>query len=126
MLSASASIIVGVVSGILTSLVIWITLQLFKKVVLPWYQELTYQGLNISGGWIGIYSHTENPSTIDDPDYMVDITQQGHIVNGTIILRKQPTGDRSSKEFLFNGTFRDGNLVFTYKPKDNTRLGLGS
>ena len=126
MINISSSIILGVVSGILTSLLIWLILQLFKNLLLPWYQTITYQGLKISGTWIGLYTVTENPSTTDDPDYIINIEQRGHVVQGTLIRNKNQGGTRDPKEFKFNGTFRDGNLVFTYKPKDDTRLGLGA
>mgnify|MGYP001559453092 CR=1 FL=1 len=126
MLSVSDSIMLGVISGILTSFVIWLVLQIFQKTILPWYQTITYQGLKISGAWIGIFSDKTSPSTIDDPDYVIYINQKGHFIEGSLIRNKNHDGSRGSKEFTFNGLFRDGNLVLTYKPKDNTRLGLGA
>jgi hypothetical protein len=122
----SSSIFIGVLSGIVTSLIIWLVVQVFKKVLLPSYQSITYQGLEISGTWIGLYVETTNPSTTDDPDLIISINQKGHIVDGTLIRNKIQDGTRDNKEFVLKGTFRDGNLVLSYKPKDNTRLGLGA
>ncbi|MCU0678461.1 MAG: hypothetical protein MUF19_02655 [Candidatus Pacebacteria bacterium] len=126
MLSISSSIILGVVSGITTSLFVWVIVKIFNAVILPWYQTVTYQGSDISGTWICIYTKSQNPSTIDDPDQSISIEQHGHTIAGSIFLNKQPNGDRNTKEFKFRGIFRDGHLVFTYEPKDKTKLGLGT
>lgn len=126
MLTVSGSIFLGVISGVLTSFVIWVAFKIFSKMVLPWYQSIIYQGLKISGTWIGLYTENTSLSTIDDPDYLIYINQKGHFVEGSIIRNKNPNGERSTKEFIFSGLFRDGNLVITYKPKDDARLGLGA
>lgn len=129
MLDISGSIIVGVVSGIITSSLIWLVVILFRKVFLPWYQSCTYQGLKISGTWVGMYSEPYSVggvSTTDDPDYTISIRQSGHTVSGSIIRNKTQNKERDVKEFTFQGVFRDGNLVVRYVPKDETRLGLGS
>lgn len=44
----SVSIVVGIVSGILTTALIFGFVQLFKKIVVPWCQALFYRGLDIS------------------------------------------------------------------------------
>lgn len=132
----SESIILGVVSGILTSFVIWLIIKLFQKIVLPWYQNFTYQGLKISGSWVGFYenkfNHTNDPKSSNnitrnnnDPDYSIHLKQKGHIIYGTLTRNKTSAGERDIKEFEFEGLFRNGDLVFYYKPKDQTRLGLG-
>ncbi|MFA6251114.1 MAG: hypothetical protein WC603_00580 [Candidatus Paceibacterota bacterium] len=127
MINISSSIIIGVVSGIITSAVIWVIVNLFKKNILPWYQSITYQGVKIGGNWIGFYQKPTNINNDEkDPHYNIHIIQKGHHICGEMTRNKDQNGSRNSKTFIFNGLFKDGNLVFSYKPKDSTRLGLGS
>lgn len=127
MINVSGSIIIGVISGIITSAVIWFFVNLFKTKVLPWYQSITYQGVKINGDWIGFYQHSKSTNIDeDDPHYNIHINQKGHQIYGEMTRSKNQDGTRDSKTFVFNGLFKDGNLVFSYKPKDSTRLGLGS
>lgn len=122
----SESIIIGVVSGILTSFVVWLVVIAFKKAILPWYQSITYRGVRIHGSWVGFYEGKEKPSSEDDPDYSIILKQRGHDIEGILTRNRGSGGRRDTKNFIFNGLFRDGNLVLSYKPEDETRLGVGT
>jgi hypothetical protein len=124
MLSAS-EFVWGVVIGVITAALLWLISRTFNKIVLPWYQALTYPGVDIEGRWVGIYPDV-NPSTLDDPDYTIHIKQKGSVVHGRMIRHKNRDKSRGGKEFKFSGNFCDSDLVVTYKPKDKTRLGLGA
>ena len=126
MLTISGSILLGVISGLLASLVVWIVIALFKSVILPWYQSFIYQGLKISGYWIGFYADKGPSRDMNDPHYTVFIKQKGAVIEGSLTRNQTQNGQRDLKEFQFNGVFKDGNLVLVYKPKDETRLGSGS
>jgi hypothetical protein len=128
MSDVSNSIVVGVVSGVITSVVVWLFILLAKHVILPWYQSITYRGGKIHGEWIGFYQHVaEGVSTSDnDPNYSISIDQKGHHIRGTLIRHVAQNGERDLKVFLFQGLFKDGNLVIWYKPQDETRMGMGS
>lgn len=45
------NIIIGVISGILTTVIIYFIVTFFKKVFLPWYLGLTYRGIDVNGKW---------------------------------------------------------------------------
>lgn len=126
-INVSYSIIIGVVSGVITSALIWVAVNFFRTKILPWYQAISYQGVKISGEWVGFYQQATSVRTnSDDPDYNIQITQKGHQIHGEMTRNKNQDGTREPKIFTFVGLFKDGNLVFSYKPKDSTRLGLGS
>jgi hypothetical protein len=124
MLTISGSIVLGVVSGIITSFILWTVISIFRKILLPWYQGVIYQGLSIEGTWIGFYEDSKFNES--DPDFSIDIRQKGANVRGVINRHKVAGGGREIKAFNFSGIFREANLVITYQPVDGTRLGLGS
>lgn len=134
MLNVSESIILGVVSGIATSLVIWVIVSVFKNTVIPWYQSVVYRGVDISGEWVGFWElgdftnglGRDKKNSAKDPDLQICLNQSGHIIKGALSVLKHPSGERDTKSFLIEGVFKDGNLILTYQSKDRTRLGTGS
>lgn len=51
MQTLTQSIFIGVASGVITSSLLFLIVQLFKKSFMPWFQQSIYQGVNISGKW---------------------------------------------------------------------------
>jgi hypothetical protein len=43
------SLFIGIVSGILTTVILWLISILFKNVFIPYFEQLIYKGVNISG-----------------------------------------------------------------------------
>jgi hypothetical protein len=127
MVTIGWSIFIGIISGVITSALVSFSIKLFKDLVVPWIQSLTYQGVKISGTWIGFYSSSStSKQSQDDPSYTIYIKQKGHSVEGEMIRNKDGMGRRDVKAFLFSGLFKDKNLVLHYRAKDETRLGSGS
>lgn len=48
-MSGVASIVLGIVSGVIATLLFQGLAQIMKRVCIPWYRSVTYQGLDISG-----------------------------------------------------------------------------
>jgi hypothetical protein len=51
MLELSYSLIVGVVSGVVTTILVFSFRIVWKKIIMPWYEERLYQGAKIEGVW---------------------------------------------------------------------------
>ena len=49
--TSSITIILGVVSGIVTTGLLYLLGIIFTKIVLPWYQKLIYKGVDLNGEW---------------------------------------------------------------------------
>jgi hypothetical protein len=62
-MDAASSIILGVVSGVLTSAILFIFARIFGRLVIPWHEERIYKGVRVDGSWI----LTER-ATRSDPD----------------------------------------------------------
>jgi hypothetical protein len=66
-MSITDSIFVGVINGILTSALLFIVVQIIRKIVIPWYQSLIYRGTDINGDWI-----TNHPTANQIHKYHID------------------------------------------------------
>jgi hypothetical protein len=128
MVSVGWSIFIGVISGVITSVLVWFASRFFQNVIKPEIQALTYQGVKISGTWVGFYDLLSSAKikSLNEPCYTIYVKQKGHSITGEFIVNKQPNGQSDLKAFTFTGLFKDKNLVIWYKPKEQTRLGIGS
>lgn len=136
----SWSILFGVLTGVLTSVLIWLCIKIKNKIIIPWYQSLVYEGINIDDEWLGYDSKDEDDKeeALDKevkteeiredkkPSSSIIIRQQGHNISGEMTLLRQPTGKIVRKVFKFDGVFRDNNLIVKLVPEDRKRLGMGS
>lgn len=56
-MSLSETIVLGVVSGILTLVFIFLCVIIFTKIVIPWYGSIIYSGIDLSGLWEEVVDH---------------------------------------------------------------------
>ncbi len=47
------TIIIGIVTGILSSAIIWALINTFQNTFIPWYQSGIYRGTDLEGTWSG-------------------------------------------------------------------------
>jgi hypothetical protein len=50
-MNATQSIVLGVISGVFASGIVYLAVLFFNKVVIPWYREVIYSSIDISGTW---------------------------------------------------------------------------
>ncbi len=127
----SLSIIVGVISGIVTSFFIWILIKVLENFAIPWYQSIVYRGIKIDGEWNGFYKDLLSEKLVSKgktkPHSRISLRQKGHKVVGEQIINVQPRGTNDQKQMrLVNGLFRDNNLLISFDVKDKTRFGMGN
>ena len=72
------SIFIGVISGVLTAGLIWFIHFIIKKFLIPWYQNITYRGLDISGEWQYEMKHDNGTDIVT-----MNLRQKGHNISGT-------------------------------------------
>ncbi|NEM98202.1 hypothetical protein [Pontibacter burrus] len=117
------SIFLGVFSGILTSIIIWAFVKLFRKVLIPWYQQIIYRGINISGEWT---CSVDFPGGVHT-DQMISLIQKGHKVQGTFITKTTaPNREGSTNSFRAIGEVFDNYVDIEYNIIDKRYIGRGS
>ena len=119
-LETATTIILGTVTGIVTSFVIWLFSIFFKKIFIPWYKSLLYEGIFVDGVWNCHYGESSEKYGT------VILNQKGHSIDGEMSIFLQPKKIPDNKIFSCRGKFINGNLILNYDSKDKKRLGSGS
>ena len=117
------NIVIGIFTGIITSLMIWISIEVFKKILIPWYQKSIFRGINISGEWTAKHTFLGNVVT----EQNLELKQNGHKIKGTLISRnKIPSKGEDTTSFSIVGEIFDNYVDLEYKINDNKYIGRGS
>jgi hypothetical protein len=120
-MSADSSIILGVVSGLLASFLIYLGARLFDKVLLPWYRELIYRGIDISGQW---QTKTMHPSG-NIEDSVMHVTQKAEKLSCVVTIAKKlaSSDDVQIKTYQFTGELRERFVALVGRNIDRRSLG---
>ena len=107
---------VGIISGLVTALMIALFDQVWLKIVSPWFEEKVYSDAKIEGRWESHYLGTTT-------NELIDLKRIGHKVDGTITIIAGPD---KGKIYRFTGTFRNLILTATYISDNKSYLDRGS
>ena len=109
-MSTADTILYGVVAGISTSFIIFLIIQVFNKIVVPWYRTIIYNGLSIDGVWEEKYDYEFN-SDISK----LAISQNAQNIKGlmTTVKTDKKSGDVEVKNFMLKGSFHDGHIILS-------------
>lgn len=116
------NIFISVFAGILTSIIIYFFLKIFENIILPWYQDKVYKGLDIGGEWIEIHNY-EN---LLIQESKITIEQNAHFVKGKILLAKKNNETNEIvelKHFRFSGEFYNNHLNLTCWNENRKQIG---
>lgn len=121
-MNATENIVLGVVAGVLTSLLLAVAGVLVKQVVVPWYRELVYRGVDLEGTWASKAS-AHGASY----DYPLVLTQSGHELAGTATITKAMTGGTGYRDaFRLSGYTWEGYVSLTLRSEDRRRLSFAT
>jgi len=124
------AIVWGVTSGVVTTGLLFIIVQTFQKVVVPWYQNLIYKGVGLAGKWVanktlsnGIAYH-----------YSMMLHQRAHSLKGTMNIAKNnsspgPSGGQLGdyiQGFLVSGTTWEGFVTLNLESDDRRSLSFST
>jgi hypothetical protein len=102
-MSVSESIIIGVVTGIITTSILFILKIIFEKIILPWYHQILYEGIIVDGKW----------STADGT-ILLKLSQKAHKITGNLINQES--------NYTISGTIWEGYLRLNSESTDKTKL----
>ncbi|MGD0899156.1 MAG: hypothetical protein ABR915_15065, partial [Thermoguttaceae bacterium] len=74
------------------------SLHLWSKVVVPWYQSITYQGPDLAGTWG--FSYSDNGAS---DDHVVEVRQYGKNLKGVHTVHRWKDGTSASITVPFSG-----------------------
>ena len=110
----------GVVSGVITSAVIFLAGLLVTRILIPWYLALVYQGVDLRGQWIE--QKTWRGATYT---YQVTLKQTAHRLKGEATITKAGSGaDDYTQNFSVEGSTWEGFVTLILRSTDRTRLSF--
>lgn len=121
-MSASENIFIGVIAGILTSAFLFIGAKLFNSVVLPWYRELIYKGIDLDGTWISELTNEANDLLLR---HEISLRQSAHDIEGESVTTKKNPAESATVIQDIRGHTWEGYVVLTLMPKDRKRTSYG-
>lgn len=116
----TTTIFFGVISGVLTALLLLMSGLFLRKVIVPWYQEIKYQGVDLNGTW------SNNEESPDKAKFEMTIKQNAHLIKGEALITGSIIKDGNKLEFNMTGTVWEGYLSLTMKSKDRSRVSFAT
>ncbi|PQJ84548.1 hypothetical protein [Aliivibrio sifiae] len=116
-------VLLSVFSGVLTSVVIyWFSLTM-SKIILPWYRNLMYHGVDVSGEWKGRSYLKEDVFF----ELSLSLEQTANDITGVYTSSKYRNGDLESTSVMkVKGALWEGFLSLNCRTVSNKRLSFGS
>lgn len=116
------NITIGIVTGILTTAILFLAGRLFHDSFLPWYRQYMYHGINIAGTW---YCYSALSQKI-----ILELKQSCQYLSGKAIGVNEKNNIHNDRDpmrvFDVTGEIKDGFVQLTLKSKDKQRLGISS
>ncbi|WP_461602258.1 hypothetical protein [Aeromonas rivipollensis] len=120
-MSIEASVFWGTISGVLATALLWLCGYVFKNVVIPMYQKVSYNGVDLKGRWTRVSE--ENGATYT---YQIDIVQSAHKVSGSAVITKSNSDSDYIQNFKFTGETWEGYLTLKMRSSTNVSLSFVS
>ena len=117
------TIVLGVVSGILTTSVLYLIGLVFKNHIIPWYQGVTYKGVDINGTWVANLEVDNIKAKLE-----MTIRQRAHFLRGdtTLIQGKDLNKPSSIVNMEMKGGVWEGFVTLNMQSKDRSRLSYST
>lgn len=120
-MSNSETIILGIVSGIITSAIMYLIIVIFNHIVLPGYRAFVYRGVFIDGTWEEVLDFENGNAQIST----AEITQKANSIAGSVTVVKSTNGQVTKTEIMtLCGTLTDRLFNATLVPVDKRRVGI--
>jgi hypothetical protein len=114
---------ISVFSGILTSFLLALIVIIFKQSLIPWYQELIYNGIKLNGKWDG-GTNTTNAKI----EASIELNQHASNIEG-VFLVETIYHDKQVKpyknQYKISGTIVNNIVKIHYKTASSLRTGTG-
>lgn len=112
----------GVVAGVLTSAMLFAFGVVTSKILLPWYQDLVYKGVDLRGLWVNEWDYAGARYR-----YHTSLNQNAHRLTGTTTITKSGTAkDDYVINFDVTGSTWEGFVVLNLRSRDRKTLSFAT
>lgn len=122
-MSEIASLLTGVISGVITAALLYLVGLGFRKQFMPWYRDVTYQGLDVSGPWVAVGDTQGIKGRFE-----LVLEQKAHELSGTLNLSqgKDLANPHTVAYLKVTGSVWEGFVTINLKSRDRTRLSYAT
>jgi hypothetical protein len=119
--------VLGIVTGIITTAIIFLIKNLWTTKALPLLTATRYQGVLIGGQWQGDYNNTD-PSNgpVFSTSTKLFLDQKAHQLSGLYLFDFKSHDRDFSLEFNVSGYIWEGYLTLNFTPKDRRITSYGT
>jgi len=121
-LSIFQTVLLGIVSGIATTFILWLVSKMFILWFIPSYQAWRYHGADVSGNW-------KSDNTYDDGSRVkvsMQLVQHAHTLKGSVFFEIESEHKNVSSNFLVSGEYWEGYFTITLKSIDRKMFSNGA
>ena len=124
--SISSQIVLGVVSGVVASTLVFLFTVIWKKHLVPWYEQRVYNGVSIQGAWTLVDSAPQEASTHEWTQLeTLEITQAAQHLQGTLTLAPKPGIESAVIALGVAGEISDRFVSLLMKSPSRSRIAYG-
>jgi len=111
-----AEIGIGIIAGLLTTILVVLVQKIWVSAVEPWYEERVYKDAKIEGEWEVTYPAIKLSE-------LATLKRKGHKISGVVAVIEGP--DRG-KTYEVEGLFKNLLLTLSYSAMDRASLDRGT
>ena len=119
-MSISETIIIGIITGVATSVLIALSILIFNGVIVPWYRQTIYKGIDVSGEWSSSLEIKGVKET-----FIMNIRQKANSISCLMTVNIHHSDkDTEIKTYKLNGIFEDRFLSLIGKNINKQNIGV--
>lgn len=109
----------GIVTGILTTAVLFIIRTVWVSKIVPFWVATRYQGVLIEGQWNGSQKiDASEKSEAHEIEAILNINQKAHSIDGSFLMQYKSDSRNNTLEFRVDGYMWEGYVTLNFTPKD--------
>ena len=131
--------LVGIVAGIITTWILFLGKEFWESSVVPYLQELRYQGVKVDGAWSG-YTKVEGQVPVEgqvaveaqvavegfESDTRLFLVQSAHKITGSFTFTFKNSKMNFTLDFNVSGYMWEGYITLNFLPKDRRITSYGT
>jgi len=130
-----SNLMIGIISGVVSAMLIWFFVLIYNKLIKPTIKELLYKGIDLEGEWhANLFIEKEiNENGLKKKikekikEITISINQTAYQLKGDLIIKNIfGKNDEQFSFYKFDGFIRDNYVILNYLPKSKKCIGLGS
>jgi hypothetical protein len=121
--------LVGIIAGIITTWILFVGKAFWETKVIPYLQEVRYQGVKIDGAWSGhVHVKSDEEGKVEgfETDSRLFLIQSAHKLTGAFTFSFQNDKKNFTLDFNVNGYMWEGYITLNFLPKDRRITSYGT